>query len=136
MNLELTIKERSPFAFVTLNRPEKRNALTRTMLAELIEVFHDFGARHDLRAIILMGAGTEAFSAGTDIAELAPLDEAEARAAAERGQAACDAIELCGVPVIAAVNGAAVGGLPARKGHAAALAVETLHVALQRCDAQ
>ena len=97
-------------ARVTLNRPEKRNALTRAMLAELTELFTHLSARRDLRAIILTGMGASVFCAGTDIVELAGLDEAGAREAAARGQAACDAVELCGVPVIAAVNGTAAGG--------------------------
>jgi enoyl-CoA hydratase len=62
-----------------------------------------------LRAVVLTGAG-EAFCAGTDIGDLAGLDEAGALETARRGQRACEAIELCGVPVVAAVNGAAVGG--------------------------
>ncbi|HEX8177939.1 MAG TPA: enoyl-CoA hydratase-related protein [Pyrinomonadaceae bacterium] len=107
---DILYAERDACAFVTLNRPTRRNALTRAMLAELTELFTRLSARRDLRAVVLTGAGTAAFSAGTDIAELAALDEAAARAAAERGQAACEAIELCGVPVVAAVNGAAVGG--------------------------
>jgi len=110
LNVELTIEERGPFARITLNRTEKRNALTRALLERLAKLFAQISTRTDLRAVILTGAGAEAFSAGTDIAELAALDEAGARAAAERGQAVCDLIELCGVPVIAAVNGAAVGG--------------------------
>jgi enoyl-CoA hydratase len=107
---DILYAERGPYALVTLNRPAKRNALTRAMLTELAELFARLSERRDLRAVVLTGAGTEAFSAGTDIAELAALDEAGARVAAERGQAACDAIELCGVPVIAAVGGVAVGG--------------------------
>ena len=110
MNPELIIEERGPFTLVTLNRPDKRNALSRALLERLAELFTQITARTDLRAVILTGAGAASFSAGTDIAELAALDEAGARAAAERGQAVCDLIELCGVPVIAAVNGAAVGG--------------------------
>jgi enoyl-CoA hydratase len=110
LNSELIIEERGPVARITLNRPAKRNALTRTLLERLARLFTQITARTDLRAVILTGAGTDAFSAGTDIAELAALDEAGARATAERGQAVCDLIELCGVPVIAAVNGAAVGG--------------------------
>ena len=110
MNSELTIEERTPFAIITLNRPAKRNALTRAMLERLAELFTQLTARTDLRAVILTGAGTESFSAGTDITELDGLDEAGARAAAERGQAVCDLVELCSVPVIAAVNGAALGG--------------------------
>ncbi len=110
MSLELIVEDRGALLFVTLNRPEKRNALTRAMLARLAETFSAAGARRELRAIILTGAGAQAFSAGTDIAELEGLDEAGAHAAAARGQAACDAIELCDVPVIAAVNGTAAGG--------------------------
>ncbi|MGI9107282.1 MAG: enoyl-CoA hydratase/isomerase family protein [Pyrinomonadaceae bacterium] len=97
-------------ALVRLERAEKRNALTRPMLERLAALFTDLSERRDLRAIVLTGAGRAAFSAGTDIAELAELDEAGARAAARRGQEACEAIELCGVPTIAAVNGIAAGG--------------------------
>ena len=102
-------EERGPVAFVTLDRPARRNALTRGMLERLTELFSSFGARAELRAVVLTGAGL-AFCAGTDIGELADLDEAGALEAARRGQAACEAIELCGVPVVAAVNGAAAGG--------------------------
>jgi enoyl-CoA hydratase len=95
---------------VRLNRPAKRNALTRAMLARLNEIFRSLTDRADLRAILLTGTGQAAFSAGTDIAELDGLDTAGAHAAAERGQETCEAIELCGVPVIAAINGIAAGG--------------------------
>lgn len=95
---------------VRLNRPAKRNALTRAMLERLTELFHSFADRTDLRAVLLTGTGHEAFSAGTDIAELDGLDTAGALAAAKRGQETCEAIELCGVPVIAAINGLAAGG--------------------------
>ncbi|MFL6210193.1 MAG: enoyl-CoA hydratase/isomerase family protein [Pyrinomonadaceae bacterium] len=107
---DLLYEEHGACARITLNRPAKRNALTGAMLEELTELFARLGERRELLALVLTGAGAEAFCAGTDIAELAMLDEAGARSAAQRGQAACDAIELCGVPVIAAVNGAAVGG--------------------------
>lgn len=96
-------------AVVRLNRPAKRNALTAEMLARLEEIFRAAAQSKDLRAMILTGAG-EMFSAGTDIAELAALDVESARAASQRGQGVCAVIESCGVPVIAAVNGAATGG--------------------------
>ncbi len=96
-------------ARVILNRPEKRNALTREMLARLAEIFEGIAARRDLRAVILCAEG-EAFSAGTDIAELAAMGTEEARGAAQRGQHVCELIERCNVPVIAAVNGLAAGG--------------------------
>lgn len=95
---------------VRLNRPAKRNALTRAMLERLTEIFRSFSDRAEVRAVILTGTGRDAFSAGTDIAELDGLDEPGARAAAERGQETCEAIEMCSVPVIAAVNGLAAGG--------------------------
>jgi enoyl-CoA hydratase len=95
---------------VRLNRPAKRNALTRAMLERLAEIFRAFAARTDLRAVVLTGAGSAAFSAGTDISELDELGEAGALEAARRGQETCEAIELCPVPVIAAINGVAAGG--------------------------
>jgi enoyl-CoA hydratase len=97
-------------ACVRLNRPAKRNALTRAMLERLTEIFRSFNDRTDLCAVLLTGTGREAFCAGTDIAELEGLDAAGARRAAKRGQETCEAIELCGVPVIAVVNGLAAGG--------------------------
>jgi enoyl-CoA hydratase len=105
----VTCEERGAIIFVTLDRPARRNALTRAMLGRLTELFSTFGARSDLRAVVLTGAG-EAFCAGTDINDLVGLDEAGALETARRGQRACEAIELCGVPVVAAVNGAAAGG--------------------------
>ena len=62
-------EERGALAFVCLNRPHKRNALTRQMLERLREIFAGITARRDLRVVILTGGmGTDAFSAGTDIA--------------------------------------------------------------------
>jgi enoyl-CoA hydratase len=96
-------------AHVRLERPEKRNALTGGMLERLAEIFAGVAARRDLRAVVLSGAGPD-FCAGTDVGELAGLDESGARRKAERGQEVCDLVELCGTPVIAAVRGAAAGG--------------------------
>lgn len=102
-------EEDGPLARVHLNRPRKRNALTRAMLEQLAEIFAKAGERRDLRAVILSGEGRD-FCAGTEIEDLQSLDEEGARDAALRGQQACDRIESCGVPVIAAVQGAAAGG--------------------------
>lgn len=108
---EIVFEERgNALVSVRLNRPGKRNALTRAMLERLTEIFRELSQRAELRAVILTGAGPEAFCAGTDIGELDGLDEAGAHRAARRGQETCEAIELCPVPVIAAVNGAAAGG--------------------------
>jgi enoyl-CoA hydratase len=106
----IIFEEREALALVRLNRPDKRNALTGAMLERLAELFAGLEERHDLRAVIITGAGHKAFSAGTDIAELASLDVEGARRAAKRGQDVCDRIERCAVPVIAAVNGVAAGG--------------------------
>lgn len=107
-----TFELRDKVAVIQLNRPEKLNALTCEMLERLAEVFLYIKSQPPeiCRAAILMGAGTRAFSAGTDIAEIAPLDEEGAQRASERGQEVCNRIEHCGVPVIAAINGAALGG--------------------------
>jgi enoyl-CoA hydratase len=101
---------RDSIAFVCLERPEKLNVLSREMLSELGETFERIGRERGIRAVILTGAGRRAFSAGTDISELAGMGAEEARRAAGRGQAVCDLIERCPVPVIAAVNGVAAGG--------------------------
>jgi enoyl-CoA hydratase len=97
-------------AVVRLNRPERMNALTRRMLDELTEAFARVERDEEVRACILTGAGERAFCAGTDINDLAALDERGALDAARRGQEVCERIERCRVPVIAAVNGVAAGG--------------------------
>lgn len=108
--MQVLVEQYKHIAFVTLNRPEKLNALSREMLENLREVFERIAQDENLRCVILTGAGDKAFCAGTDISELAMLNEEEARQASERGQRVCDAIENCPVPVIAAINGIAAGG--------------------------
>jgi enoyl-CoA hydratase len=101
---------RERVAIIRLNRPEKRNALSREMIVALSDVFTNLKNQTDLRAVILTGTGDLAFCAGTDIAELPNLDRDCGHEVSERGQALCNQIESCGVPVIAAVNGIAAGG--------------------------
>lgn len=103
-------ERRESFTIVRLNRPEKRNALSREMILALADGFKHFEDQPDLRAIILTGTGDQAFCAGTDISELAGLDPDRAREVSDRGQELCNQIENCRVPVIAAVNGIAAGG--------------------------
>jgi enoyl-CoA hydratase len=111
MGSEFIITERrDSVAIIRLNRPEKLNALSREMIVALSEIFINVQSQPDLRAIILTGAGDRAFSAGTEISELAQLDVDEAGEVSERGQSLCNQIEKCGVPVIAAINGIAAGG--------------------------
>lgn len=101
---------RDAVALVRLNRPEKFNSLTREMIGSISDLFRQFATQSELRAVILTGTGEKAFCAGTDISELAGFDEDEAIQVSKRGQALCDLIEQCPVPVIAAINGLAVGG--------------------------
>jgi enoyl-CoA hydratase len=105
----ILLERREAIAIIRLNRPEKRNALSRAMLEELRIAFEQFENEQNLTTVILTGSGV-AFCAGTDIAELADLDQDEARATSERGQSVCNQIENCSVPVIGAINGIAAGG--------------------------
>jgi enoyl-CoA hydratase/carnithine racemase len=101
--------KKGPIAYVTLNRPKVMNALNKATINELRSAFED--ARDDLavRGVILTG-GEKAFAAGADIAEIANNTAVEAEQATRRGQALTDLIENLGKPVIAAVNGFALGG--------------------------
>jgi len=105
----VSYEERGEVAHVRLGRAEKRNALTGAMLERLGEIFAGLAARRDLRAVILGGDGRD-FCAGTDISELAGLDEAGAVRKVKLGQEVCERVETCGTPVIAAIQGAAAGG--------------------------
>lgn len=107
---KILLETRDAIAIVRLNRPEKFNALSRAMLEDLSDVFKQLEKQSDLRAAILTGSGEAAFCAGTDINELAELDQNGARAASARGQEVCNQIENLPVPVIAAINGIAAGG--------------------------
>lgn len=97
-------------AWVTLNRPEKLNALNNQVLEALEKTFAELEQDPDTGVVVLTGAGEKAFVAGADIAELKALDSAAARVQALRGQAVYQRIESMPKPVIAAVNGFALGG--------------------------
>lgn len=97
-------------AIVRLNRPEKLNSLTGEMIVSLSDLFRGFASDSSLRAVILTGTGEKAFCVGTDISELDVSDTNEALKISQRGQTLCNLIEQCPVPVIAALNGLAVGG--------------------------
>ncbi|HET6670145.1 MAG TPA: enoyl-CoA hydratase-related protein [Pyrinomonadaceae bacterium] len=109
--MSLIVLERAEdVALVRLNRPEKLNSLTGEMILLLSDLFSGFATDPSLRAVILTGTGAKAFCVGTDINELADGGAAEAHNISKRGQTLCDLIERCPVPVIAAINGLAVGG--------------------------
>ena len=95
---------------LTVNRPEKLNALNADVLSELDAAVVGAGADSEVRCLILTGAGEKAFIAGADIGELANLTPVDAREHARRGQAMLDRIEKLPVPTIAAINGFAYGG--------------------------
>ena len=103
-------EQRNTTAILTLNREQKLNALSRSMMQELREGLDRADDDQTLRCVILTGAGERAFCAGTDISEIAGLDENEAREIAIRGNDLCNRIENFRMPVIAAVNGVAAGG--------------------------
>lgn len=95
---------------ITLNRPDKLNALNRATLVELSDAFHDAALNDDVRVIVLSGAGDKAFAAGADIAELQKLDAMGAREVSDFGQQLMLEMQNMGKPIIAAVNGYALGG--------------------------
>ncbi|MFO1050882.1 MAG: enoyl-CoA hydratase-related protein [Planctomycetota bacterium] len=97
-------------AVVTVNRPEKLNALDHDTIAALRATFEELGADASARAIILTGAGEKAFIAGADIVGLSKQGVLDGKANSRHGQALTLAIENTDKPVIAAVNGFALGG--------------------------
>ena len=95
---------------VTINRPDKLNALNALSKSELKEFFTNARTNKEIDVVILTGSGEKAFVAGTDIGELLSLDAQSGKAFAEEGQEVFDLIQHLGKPVIAAVNGYALGG--------------------------
>ncbi len=95
---------------ITLNRPDKLNALNSELFTELQSVLSHLERDENTRAVIITGAGPKAFAAGADIAELHDQSAETGRAFSERGQRVFDAIERLRKPVIAAINGFALGG--------------------------
>ncbi len=106
----LKLETREGVAFLTVNRPDKLNALNVQTLAELEQAFAHLATAADVRGVIVTGSGEKAFVAGADIAELATQTPVQGKLIARRGQAIFDSIENLGKPVIAAVNGFALGG--------------------------
>jgi enoyl-CoA hydratase len=97
-------------ALATINRPDKLNALNAEVIADLGRLAEQVERDPAIKALIITGAGPKAFVAGADIGELSAVSGREGRALAERGQRVFRALERVGKPVIAAVNGFALGG--------------------------
>lgn len=102
--------EADGIAVATINRPDKLNALNAEVIADLAVLSRTVEQEPRVRALIITGAGAKAFVAGADIGELAAVDGTEGRRLAQRGQGVFRALEQLHKPVIAAVNGFALGG--------------------------
>src|SRR6516162_140665 len=103
-------EKKNGFAYITLNRPKVLNALNTPTWTDLKTAFEDAKADPVVHGVILTGAGEKAFIAGADIGELAHVGAYEAQESSRFGQKVLDLIENLGKPVIAAINGFALGG--------------------------
>jgi enoyl-CoA hydratase/carnithine racemase len=103
-------EKKGPIAYATLNRPKVLNALNQAVFAELRATFEDVRDDSNIRGVILTGSGEKAFAAGADIAEMSTYTAVQAEEATRRAQSVTELIENIGKPVIAAVNGFALGG--------------------------
>jgi enoyl-CoA hydratase/carnithine racemase len=106
----ILLEKKNSIAYVTLNRPKVLNALNTATMEELRASFHDIKNDDGIRVVILTGAGEKAFVAGADISELASQDAVSGKKYAHRGQSVLNLIENLGKPVIACINGFALGG--------------------------
>ena len=106
----LLVEDRAGVRRITLNRPDKLNALNYATLSELHDAFAAAGEDASVRVVVLTGAGPKAFVAGADIAEMNGLSPLQGRDFSRHGQRLMSRIEQLGKPVLAMVNGFALGG--------------------------
>ncbi|HEV2233733.1 MAG TPA: enoyl-CoA hydratase-related protein [Terriglobia bacterium] len=106
----LLYEKRAGIAYVTVNRPEKLNALNQKVIKELGNCFEIIQKDDEVRAVILTGAGEKSFVAGADINELALQTPIQGKETSLAGQRILDLMENLGKPIIAAINGYAFGG--------------------------
>ena len=106
----ILFEKKNAIAYITINRPKVLNALNMATMDELRAAFTDIKNDASVRVAILTGAGEKAFVAGADINELAKHDAIAAKEYTHRGQAVLDLIENLGKPVMACINGFALGG--------------------------
>jgi enoyl-CoA hydratase len=104
------LEKKDGVAFVTVSRPKKLNALNRQTIEELDALFAVLASDDQVKGVVVTGSGEKAFVAGADIEELTGLDPEAGRTLSQRGQRVFDRIEWLGKPVVAAVNGFALGG--------------------------
>src|SRR5208337_4167479 len=106
----IKFEKKNQIAYVTIDRPKVLNALNMATMQELKTVFTDLKDDLEVRVVILTGAGEKSFVAGADINELSQQTPVSAKEYTHRGQAVLDQIENLGKPVIACINGFALGG--------------------------
>jgi enoyl-CoA hydratase/carnithine racemase len=106
----ILLEKKNSIAYVTVNRPEVLNALNMATMEELRAAFTDIQNDSAIRVAILTGSGEKAFIAGADIGELSKHDAVSGKEYTHRGQSVLDLIESLGKPVIACINGFALGG--------------------------
>ena len=106
----LKLEAADGIGLLTVNRPDKLNALNARTVAELEQAFHELRERPDVRGVIVTGAGGKAFVAGADIAELSRMGPLDGIGVSRQGQDAFRFLERMPKPVLAAVNGFALGG--------------------------
>lgn len=106
----VTVEKNGAIATVTINRPKALNALNKETLEELVQCFEEIGESEEIKVVILTGGGEKAFVAGADIAFMRDLTAQESKAFGVLGHKAMATIENTPQPVIAAVNGFALGG--------------------------
>ncbi len=106
----LIFEIRDGIAWVTVNRPDKLNALNDLVMLELADAAERIATEPDIKGAILTGSGPKSFVAGADIGDLSRQGPFDGKARAQRGQAVLRRLETCGKPVIAAINGFALGG--------------------------
>ena len=106
----IVFEEKNSIAYVTVNRPKVLNALNMATMEELRTAFHEIKNDDTVRVVILTGSGEKAFIAGADISELAKHDAVSGKEYTHRGQSVLNLIENLGKPVIACINGFALGG--------------------------
>ena len=95
---------------ITINREDKLNALNKTVIGELDDVIDEVYANPEIKGVIITGKGAKSFVAGADITEFSGMSEEQGKALARRGHDVFDKIEMSPKPIIAAVNGFALGG--------------------------
>jgi len=106
----ILFEKKNSIAYVTVNRPKVLNALNMATMEELRGVFHEIKNDPSIRVVILTGAGEKAFIAGADVGELAQNNPVTAKQYTHRGQSVLNLIENLAKPVIACINGFALGG--------------------------